>query len=133
MSDQFDQTSFAQTQPIFEKSGASTDQPIGHNETPVAPDVKPASNRPLIIMGVITVLIMSLVLTVLFSAPRKGTSTGTQPTPESSSTPVIVGPMQATIETLEKDIKAADPAVNEFPFPPVNFSLHLRSPGEANQ
>lgn len=125
MSDQFDQTSFGETQPMFEPAGL----PQAPVTAATAPIAKPSKKiNPLIILTVAVVIMAAITVTAMLFTPQQKTRTPIQATAVPSSTPTVAGPMQSAIDDLESDIKKADPLTNDLPFPPVNFNLHLQNP-----
>ncbi|PWU22500.1 hypothetical protein C5B42_05795 [Candidatus Cerribacteria bacterium 'Amazon FNV 2010 28 9'] len=127
MSDEnFDQTSFVDHTSLSAEATLPTDVHPRIEEKVVTPKKK--LNPIFIIVSILVgVVLLSLVLAVFTTS---SSTSQLQPTPSAipSSSPGVVGPMQATINQLKKNVQYADPQNNDLPFPPVNFSLHLNDP-----
>ncbi len=134
MSDQpIDQTTFIESTALRDEEKKPTPSLKKHDEeaptTPKPGDTVKKPPLPLYIaVGVVTLLL--LILAVSGSQTKKRGTKDALPqasqVPGTSST--LPDDLQKAITTLDADIKAADPQNNDLPFPPVNFSLHLKTP-----
>lgn len=116
-----DQTAFGSTVPLFEREQVLID--------PLAPPPvvqPPLWKKPLVLIGV-ALLLIALVLMMVVAALQPGQNQIINtPTPSPTST-LQSGPWQTRVTTLQAELKSADPAQQELPFPPVKMDLPLET------
>lgn len=118
MSEDNSQTNFSAEEPLFE----STTLHI-NSDTPQAVKVPLHQNKKVLIgvgFGLLFFVILILVLLQPRSAIRQVVEPSFIPIPDAA-----VGPQQAKINELMTELKAADPATQELPFPAVDLTLDI--------
>ena len=123
MSDQLEnQTVFAQSEPVFQDP----------EQLPVDPEqekqlaTQKVKQKKITFIG-IGILVFVLVLFIMtMTMQKRSTQVVEGPTP----TPVVeqketLTPLQQSVKDAQTLIDNADPSVNEYPFPPINFEVTL--------
>jgi hypothetical protein len=128
-----DQTTFSESAPLMNGTGTAQTP-----TKPSEPEPKLESKRPIkkpiplpLLAGGILIVIIVVASAITMLSPKEPTDGGNgeikaTATPTTSNIPPE---LEKAISSLDADVKAADPQANDLPFPPVNFQLHLRTPG----
>ncbi len=123
MSEQLEnQTVFAQSEPVFQDP----------EKIPVTPEqekqlvTEKAKKKKLMFVGIGVFIFIIVLLVMTMTMKKRSTQIVENPTP----TPVAeqkqtLTPLQQSVKDAQILIDRADPSVNEFPFPPVNFEVTL--------
>jgi hypothetical protein len=116
-----DQTLFINQEPWLE-DGTSQVKPV-----PPVGATQPRSRRNsiLIIMGLFSLLAILILALVVLIKPQPATVTAS-PTPVASNQPMATDPFQQRFSQVKADLKAADPAKRELPFPPIDVKIQLK-------
>lgn len=123
MSDQLEnQTVFAQSEPVFQDP----------EQLPVDPEQekllasKKAKQKKMMFIGTGIFVFILVLLVMAMTMQKRSTNVVEKPTP----TPVVVQketltPLQQSVKDAQILIDNADPSVNDYPFPPINFEVTL--------
>ena len=116
-----DQTAFGSSEPLFENQVEVIDPAA----VPIEPK-KPIWQNPLVlgVVAVLVVLLLVMILAAVLQPARRLTTPQPSPSPLNQ---VQLGPWQTKITDLQAELKVADPAQQELPFPPVKMELPLVS------
>lgn len=120
MIDSFNQTQFAQEEPIYEA-------PVAVPVDPQA-EAEPKSKNPLkwVLIGVGAFLGLIIIVAIVVKLVAPG-SIAPQSSPDSPSdmpTQVLSG-FEQRLSELNQELEAADPSKDTLPFPPVKMDLPL--------
>lgn len=122
------QTNFSYEKPLFEKP--SEFQPEVDESAPKKPWFRTRKGIVILVVGVLVVLFLLIAVLAIF-APED--MTPGQETPLVTPSPqVVLSPTQQRIKDLQEELEAADPAKQEFPFPPVDMEMKLPDPNQRN-
>lgn len=137
VTDTMDQTTFSESAPMTTEDGVKKTVPKKEPapEEPVKRPIKKPIPLPLLIVAIVAVLLVVVLVAAVFR-PRTPLSTQIttgEPTPTPVTTSNLPIELQKAITTLSQDIEGADPKINDLPFPPVNFGLHLRAAGTTEE
>jgi hypothetical protein len=128
--DDFNQTSFSQESPLFEREPAA--MPTPEPTQSESPADTPAWHKPaLIALGFGGILIFVL-LGILLLAGNGSDDQGPTATPSPSPTAASrqLDSFEQSLREVEERVEQADPTEAKNPFPPVDMELQLQtSPG----
>lgn len=119
------QTVFASQEPVFQQP---EQLPVDPQEQEKMQQAQRKRKKLFLALG--GLLFLLLVLLIVAGSMRRRQMSGTQtptPTPETQESTTLT-PLQQAIQNSQSVIKNADPTVNEYPFPPINFGMTLQPP-----
>jgi hypothetical protein len=121
------QTQFMEDQLLWQEQQPTSVSPVMNNaqELPVKPPMSKVKKIGLIAVAVFgALLLLMIVLMMTMGVGEGGLSLlPAQPSPTPSAQ--HLGEFDQAFKLLQQDIQAADPSINEFPYPPVSKQLFI--------
>jgi hypothetical protein len=121
----YDQTQFAQEEPLFEKT-AEVVLPPAPAPTPTPSDVPPKKSKMLLFVAgglIFFIFIIGVILLAVFT--RSKTPASDIDEQETEEEQQMLGPFMQRLNELESQLQAADPSKEELPFPPIDMEIRL--------
>lgn len=122
-STQIDQTRFATEEPLLEKP-LVVESAVPAGEKPPLPSKKSKLKLALIGVGLFIVLFAIILMIIRFLMPADQRPS-TQELEEVEQGAVVKTELERRVEEVRDELRAADPAKQDLPFPPVNMEIRL--------
>lgn len=122
--EQDDQTLFMNQEPWLEDGTSQTKTQSG-SATGVKTSLSKTKKVWLIAGGAASLLLIVMAVVTLLASQQQIIVEPT-PSPEASVAPAATDPFAVRFQQIKADLKAADPAKRELPFPPVNNAIELK-------